>query len=48
MREIENGADAEKNLEIDSVNRVLVMPMLFVAVCSEEEEGSKELSVLRI
>lgn len=42
MREIENGADAEKNLEIDSVNRVLVMPMLFVAVCSESVVGARK------
>lgn len=42
MREIENGADAEKNLEIDSVNRVLVMLMLFVAVCSESVVGARK------
>lgn len=41
MREIENGADAEKNFEIDSV-RVLVMPMLFVAVCSESVVGARK------
>ena len=42
MREIENEADAEKNLVIDSVNRVLVMPMVFVAVCSESVVGARK------